>query len=97
MNDRAIISKSEFLGFASNLLENIRIFRCDLHHLPIKDHNKRKLGRIYNEVCGKNVLDDPDSRMKFQLELLKRTAEVLEKELELVKKKTNKLKQTAKS
>lgn len=71
--DTAIIRKSEFLGFASPLLEDIRLFRCDSHHLDIKDNDKKKLGRLYNEVCGKSVLDDANSRLKFQLELLKRT------------------------
>ena len=87
--DRAIISKSEFLGFAEPLLKNIRLFRCDAHHLNTKDCDKRKLGEIYNELCGKSVLDDPNSKMKFQLELLKRTADVLKTEFELVKEKTN--------
>lgn len=91
MDDRAIISKSEFLGFASSLLGNIRLFRNDLHHLDITDSKKKEMGRLYNEVCGKNVLDDPNSRLKFQVEMLKRTAEVLEKECELVKEKISKL------
>ena len=85
--DRAIISKSEFLGFAYSLLEIINIFRCDFNHLDAKDSKKQKLGRIFYEVCGKNILDDADSKIKFQLELLKRTVEVLKKENELVNEK----------
>lgn len=90
-NDGAIISKSEFLGFASLLLRSIRLLRCDLHHSGIRDNDKKQLGRLYNEVCGKSVLDDANSRLKFQLELLKRTVEVLKEEYELVKEKISRL------
>ena len=45
---------------------------------------------IYHEFCGKNILDDADSKIKFQiLELLKITVDVLKKESELVRKKIN--------
>jgi len=91
--DRAIISKGHFLSFARPLLDSIRIFRCDLHHLNIKHTDKQKLGRLYYEVCGKNQLDDRISRQKFQMELLDRTFAVLKKERESVIKKINQIQQ----
>jgi len=90
-NDSAIISKSEFLGVADRLQQDIRLFRCDLHHLPIKDNDKRRLGKLYTKVCSVNILDNENLRIRFQLELLKRIFDVLRKEFELVKEKVAKL------
>jgi hypothetical protein len=84
-NDSAIMTKDQFYKFAYHFLRNIRVFRCDHHHLKISDNEKMKLGRLYKEICGKNVLDDSDSRIKFQLEMLKRTVNFLRKELDIVK------------
>lgn len=85
--DRAIISKGDFLTLASALFKSVRLFRCDLHHLDISHTDKRELGKLYYEVCGKNVLDDSNDRLKFQMKLLERTVDVLKNEYELVKVK----------
>jgi hypothetical protein len=89
--DSAIITKDEFYRSAHDFLRNIRIFRCNHHHSSIGDNERIKLGRLYKEVCGKNVLDDSDSRIKFQAEMLKRTVNLLKKELDLVKIKVDQL------
>ena len=81
----AIIDQNELLSLAGDLLRHVRLVRCDLHHLRIKDYEKRKLGELYALICGKSVLDDSDSRLKVQLELLRRTKKFLKKEHEFVK------------
>ena len=90
-NDNAIITKDQFCRISYHFLSNIRVFRCDHHHLKIRDNEKIKLGRLYKEICGKNVLDDSDSRIKFQIEMLKRTVVFLRKELDMVKTKVDQL------
>lgn len=90
-DDRAIIRKNEFLGIANKLRENVRLVRCDFQHLPINDKDKKKLGKLYAEVCGSSILDNETLRIKFQLKLLEQIRDVLQKEFDLVKKKIAKL------
>jgi hypothetical protein len=85
--DNTIISWNEISRIVGDLLHEIKLVRCDLHHSEISSEDKRKLGKIYATICGKNILDDSDSRLKVQLEFLKKTAKILEKECEFVKSK----------
>lgn len=86
MDDKSIISKSNFLRIAGSLIDAIRTFRCNFHHLNAKprDKSRKRLGELYRRLAGKNVLDDPSSKLKFQKELLKWTATVLRNEYEMV-------------
>jgi hypothetical protein len=86
-NDGSVIGKYEFLQIASSIYDDIRLFRNVLHHADISETKRIKLGKLFKKVCGKTVLDDPGSIIFFQLDILRRTAECLEKEFELVKKK----------
>jgi len=89
--DRAVISKRDLLTFADSLIHSIRLFRCDLHHSRFKPADKKRLGQLYQEVCGKSLLNDSNSRQKFQLKLLERTVGVLKKEHQLVIEKINQI------
>jgi hypothetical protein len=89
--DRSLIKKSEFLNFGSSLYNEIYLFRNVLHHENMSETKKIELGKLYKKICGKSVLDDPDSRIKFQIEILKRTANCLKTELDVVKIKVDQL------
>jgi hypothetical protein len=90
-NDRSIIRKSEFLEMAGALYDDIRLFRNVFHHGNISEKKRIELGALFRKVCDKNVLDDPVSRIMFQIEILKRTANCLKNELDLVRIKVNQL------
>ena len=87
--DRAAISKSDFLNLSQPLFDNIRVLRNDLHHSPNNSspNKKKKVGDFYQDLCGVRVLDNSKQMINCQTEILKQVHDVLEKELELVKQK----------
>ena len=86
-NNNTIVKYNEFSKIGNSICKQIRIFRCFHHHEDIRPEEKYELVKLYFEICGKNVLDDENSRLKFQLEMMKRTIRLLEKESDLVQKK----------
>jgi hypothetical protein len=89
MDDRSVISKIDFLGFGKSLLDAIRIFRCDFHHLNAHKKNRRRpLGELFHKLAGKSILSTPKLKTKFQIELLKWTSEVLAIEYQFIKEKS---------
>jgi hypothetical protein len=82
--NKAIINRTEFYEIADPFYEQINLVRHDFQHL-ITPQDKKKLGKLNREVCGKLILDDQKSRIKFQLEMLKRADNFFKKELNLVK------------
>ena len=91
LKDYSVLRKSYFLQIAGQLINDIRLFRCDFHHRAISKKDKQRLGHLYKTVCGKSVLDDSNSMVRFQIDILKRVQELMKTEFELVKKSIQKL------
>lgn len=89
--DRAIIQKSEFLNFADSFINNINLFRCDLHHSNRKPNDKKKVGAFYKELCGTSIIDDANKMSSCHIKILKQTVDLLTEERNLVKKKIDSL------
>jgi hypothetical protein len=87
--DRSAISKSDFLSIGDSLIRAIKLFRHDFHHLnePKSLKDKKRLGELYCQLAGKSILDTPELRIKFQVELLKWTSIVLKNEYDYLRRK----------
>jgi hypothetical protein len=90
-NNSSIITIDEFLKFSNITMKNIRIFRCYHHHSSVSNKEKFMLGNLFKQLCGKTMPNDPESMVKFQLQMLKMTNTLLSLELAFIKHKIDKL------